>query len=297
MLLGDLPRKAAEVEPSETAVFFEGREITYGDVAVNTGRVANGLRKLGLRKGDRVAIMLPNIPEFIYSFFGIQRIGAVAVPFNTMYKGGEVSHILRDSGARAVIALANFAPLINEILPDLPDLEHVILTGERNVIFADPDATVFVQLVADRETFGEPDEAYRRIGEVLLATLTSLGVEDAWYKHRGSVRVGGKKLAGFLIQEVEELYVASILIFVEALRIEEFISVIWVPQEIKDKVMEPTVSVAEATGRRPAWEEIRDAVTQQFESAFGIRLAPGPLERDELFGYEKLRSLMARKDE
>ncbi len=295
MLLGELPEAAARANPDGTAVVFDGRKMTWKEVETSVCRVANGLGKLGIRKGDRVAIMLPNIPEFVFSFFAIQRLGAVCVPFNTMYKGGEVMHILRDSGARAVIALSNFAPLINEILHDLPALEHIILTGERSVVFADPESTVFVHLVAPKSRFASADEAYRKVGAALHDALRMLGVKDAWYKHRGSIRSKGRKMAGFVVQEAEDQYAAISVVFAGDFSVEEFISVVWVPQEIRDKVMEPLISVAEAIGRRPSFEEIRSAVSLAFEKEFGVRLESGSFARDEQFGYEKLRSLMGRR--
>ncbi|MBW2265008.1 MAG: AMP-binding protein, partial [Deltaproteobacteria bacterium] len=120
-------------QPDLVALYFEERAITYKDLNIKANRVANGLQGLGVKRGDRVAIMLPNIPEFVYSFVGILKLGAVSVPFNTLYKGGEIRHILKDSGAKVLIALTNFAPMINEIRSELPALEQVILTGERNL--------------------------------------------------------------------------------------------------------------------------------------------------------------------
>lgn len=294
MLLGNLVEQAARENPDAPALLFEGRTLTYAEVDASVRRAAEGFRALGLGKGDRVALMLPNVPEFVYAFFGAQRLGCVTVPFNTMYKGGEVAHILSDSRARAVVALANFAPLMNEILPDLPELEHVILTGERNVLFAAPEDTVFVQLVTDAGRFESADQAYRRTGEVLLDAVGRLGVEGAWYRHRGSVRLDGRKMAGFVVQQVEDLYIISAVLFTGALSVETFLSVLWVPQEIKDKVLEPIVSVAEASPRRPAWDEVQDAVTAAFEQGFGVRLEAGALGRDELFGYEKLRTQLCK---
>ena len=83
--------------------------------------------------------MLPNIPEFVYTFLACQKLGSVAVPFNTMYKGGEIFFILKDCGAKAIISLSSAVPLINEIKADLPNLEHIITIRERNLTFADPD--------------------------------------------------------------------------------------------------------------------------------------------------------------
>ncbi|MFW5738586.1 MAG: AMP-binding protein, partial [Spirochaetota bacterium] len=132
------------------AIRFEGKVTTYQELEEQANRVASGLASLCIGKGDRVAMMLPNIPEFAYAFFGIQKLGAVAVPFNTMYKGREISFILKDSDARAIICLTNFANLINEIREECPSLEHVIVTGQRTLVFVDPDATVNVQLVFER---------------------------------------------------------------------------------------------------------------------------------------------------
>ncbi|MCK4728204.1 MAG: AMP-binding protein, partial [Desulfobacterales bacterium] len=109
----------AASSPDLVALRFEGKVITYKELNLRANRVANGLQGLGVKKGDRVAIMLPNIPEFVYTLVGTLKLGAVAVPFNTLYKGGEILHILKDSGAKCLIALTNFAPMINEIRPEL----------------------------------------------------------------------------------------------------------------------------------------------------------------------------------
>ncbi|NVM57816.1 MAG: AMP-binding protein, partial [Desulfobacterales bacterium] len=62
------------------ALHFDAESITYRELNLRANRVANGLRGLGVVKGDRVAIMLPNIPEFVYAFLGTLKLGAVAVP-------------------------------------------------------------------------------------------------------------------------------------------------------------------------------------------------------------------------
>lgn len=120
----------ATCTPDAPAMVLEKDVISFKELNLKANRVANGLRDLGVKKADRVAIMLPNIPEFVYAFVGILKLGAVAVPFNTLYKGREVLNILKDSGAKVLFTLAHFAPMINEIRPELPDLEQVILTSE-----------------------------------------------------------------------------------------------------------------------------------------------------------------------
>jgi long-chain acyl-CoA synthetase len=291
MGLEALIRKWAKEKPGAPALIHEGREIPYDELDRASNRVANGLARLGIAPGDRVAIMLPNIPEFAYAFFAILKIGAVAVPFNTMYKGGEVAHILRDSGAKAIVALSSFAPMIHEVLPLAPDLRHVILTGERNITFADPASTVFVQFVLDAKAEPDLDALYRKAGEALLEALRTLGAASARYVHRGSLRTGsGRKIGGFVILEAEGSYIVNAQVFAGRFEPDRFMEVLWVPPEVKDKVLEPLSSVEEETGRRPSWEEIRGAAVAALEKGFGAALSESRMTRDESFGYEKLRS-------
>lgn len=289
--LGKMLEETAKKYRKKPALFFEGKEIIFEQLDENVNRLANGLRKLGIEGGDRVAIMLPNIPEFVYSFFALQKLGAIAVPFNTMYKGREILHILNDSGARAIITLTNFAPLINELKPDVPFLEHIILTGERTLLFVHPESTVAVQIVHHREFFPSIEETYQKVGGILVETLQKFGVAEAWYKHRGSVRVKGRKIASFTISEMENLVIMNGLCFLSKLETDDFFKVIWIPPEIKDKVLEPLTSIEEETGKRPDKEQFKDVIVQAIKQGFGVKIEEGSLKRDELFAYEKQRAL------
>jgi long-chain acyl-CoA synthetase len=276
------------------AIRFEGKTTSYQELDEQANRVASGFAALGITKGDRVAIMLPNIPEFAYAFFGIQKLGAVAVPFNTMYKGREISFVLKDSGARAIVCLENFANLINEIREECPALEHVIVTGQRTLVFLDPDATANVQMVFEKSAFPSAEEAFRTIGDVMVTVFKSLGVEDAWYKHQGAVRAHGKKLATILMSEIENLYVVNLVGFLSQMDTDPLFKVLWVPQEIKDKAVEPSTSVEAESGKKPTLEELRDRLTAELEKRLGITFEPGKLTRDELMAYEKNRALAGR---
>ncbi len=291
--LGTLLEEVTKNHKKKQALLFEGHEVTYRELNENANKVANGLASLGLAKGDRVALMLPNIPDFVYCFFGIQKLGAVAVPFNTMYKGREITHILNDCTAKAIITLTNFANLINEVSDEVPSLEHVILTGQRTLVFVSPDATVNVQMVVAKERFGSPEDAFRVVGEILVDTLKSFGV-DAWYKHRGGVRAGGRKIGTVLVSTVENLVVINALVFLGPLTMDDFFRLIWVTPEIKDKAVEPMTSVEEETGSRPDIGAFKDALLAQLYETLGIDVETGQLKRDELFGYEKTKALATR---
>ena len=292
--LGQLLEDAARRHKKKEALIFEGHAISYRELDEQAGKVANGLASLGLGRGERVAIMLPNTPEFVYSFFGIQKLGAVAVPFNTMYKGREITHILSDCGARAIITLTNFAPLINEIRADVPTLEHVIVTGQRTLVFAQPGSTAAVQMVVEKRRFASADEAFHAVGGLLVEVLQRLGASDAWYRHQGSIRAHGKKIATILISEIENLFVVNAVVFLDALKTDEFFKVVWVPPEIKDKALEPMTSLREESGREVTLEELRQVLAECLRERLGVELAEGALKRDELFGYQKNRALAYR---
>ena len=102
--------------------------ISYGELDTLSKHFAAYLQYLGLEKGDRVAIMLPNVLQYPIVFFAILRAGYIVVNVNPLYTCDEVVHQLTDSGAKAIIVLANFAKTIESALPKVPLLKHVIVT-------------------------------------------------------------------------------------------------------------------------------------------------------------------------
>ncbi len=114
--------------PNKIALIFEEKSFTYKQLDSLAGQVANGLRRLGIKRGDRVALFLPNIPEFIISYLGILKIGAVVVSVNVMLKSAEVSYILHDCAAKAIITTESLSEHVLEA--DLPDLQHILIAGD-----------------------------------------------------------------------------------------------------------------------------------------------------------------------
>jgi long-chain acyl-CoA synthetase len=295
MNLGRLLEEKTKEHPKRAALIHGDKSITFDELNKNVNRLANGLQGLGIERGGRVAIMLPNTPEFVYSFLACQKLGAVAVPFNTMYKGGEILYILKDCGAKAIITLNSTVPLINEIKTELPQLQHIITTGERTLTFADPESTFFLQGVLSKDVFKDLDEAYQRIGDALVQGFHTMGLEEVWYKHRGSLRVGGRKLAGFYFSEIETLYILNMICFLTPFDPSDFFHVIWVPPEVKDKVIEPLTSIQEELGKRPTDEQIQETIVGTLEEGLGVTLQKGSLARDEIFGYEKYKATAKKK--
>ncbi|MFM9888770.1 MAG: AMP-binding protein [Burkholderiales bacterium] len=104
-----------------------GGTITYGELDRLTAAFSAYLQSLGLVKGDRVALMMPNILQYPVALFGALRAGCVVVNTNPLYTARELSHQIRDSGAKAIVVLENFAHTVEQVLPD-SGIEHVVTT-------------------------------------------------------------------------------------------------------------------------------------------------------------------------
>jgi len=132
--LADTVRAAARRSPSRTAVLTTDGDAaghwTWAELDAEVDRVAAGLSGLGLQAGDRVGLALGNVREFVSSYFGTLRAGLVAVPVNTAYTHDERSHLLGDSGARAVVGFGREAAALAALATELPALEHVVVTGD-----------------------------------------------------------------------------------------------------------------------------------------------------------------------
>jgi len=116
------------------AVFYEGRTLSYRDLAAEVDRLAAGLVKLGIEPGDKIGIWMSNIPEWITAYFAIAKAGAVVVPMNTRYKAHEVGYILGNAEAKAVFLAQGFlgidyAAMLAEVRANLPLLREAITVG------------------------------------------------------------------------------------------------------------------------------------------------------------------------
>ncbi len=123
-LIDDAARKYG----ANIAVEYYGTRLTYLQLASLIERFARALVRLGIKRGDRISICLPNTPQFPIAFYGALKAGAVVVPTNPLYTPPELEHQLNDSGARAIVMLDQFYPAFASIRERTP-VEHVILTS------------------------------------------------------------------------------------------------------------------------------------------------------------------------
>jgi long-chain acyl-CoA synthetase len=128
MNIAQILERSRRLFPDKPALIFEGQSFTYRELSEMSNRVANGLAGLGIARGDRVAIFLPNTPAFMSVYFGIQKIGAVAVCVNSAYKADETRFILDDSGARVVVTTEELRG--NVPAENLPNLKHILIAED-----------------------------------------------------------------------------------------------------------------------------------------------------------------------
>jgi len=131
--LPDTLRNTAQKYPDRVALHFMGFEMTFKQLYEAVLKLANYLRELGIEKGDRVAIMLPNTPQAVISFYGVLFAGGVVVETNPMYTERELAYQLKDSGAKAIIALEILYPRIKRVEGET-DLEHIIITAIKDYL-------------------------------------------------------------------------------------------------------------------------------------------------------------------
>jgi long-chain acyl-CoA synthetase len=124
----DVLRIAAADVPDAPATAFLGAQMTYGEILHRSDRFATYLAQVGIGKGDRVGIMLPNCPQYLIAVFSILRIGAIVVNVNPLYTPREIAVVAQDSAMRALIVLDLLAPAVLAIR-EQTSIERVIITS------------------------------------------------------------------------------------------------------------------------------------------------------------------------
>ncbi len=136
----DLFERTAAAHPNAIAMVFLGRSFTYAELRGMIERFAGFLHERGVRKGEYVALMLPNSPQHWIAFYAAARLGAIHAGINVMYKTAEIEYQLADCGARTVITLDVFYPHFEALRRTLP-IDNIIVTSIRDL--ASSDAEVY----------------------------------------------------------------------------------------------------------------------------------------------------------
>ncbi len=178
MSVASILAETAHRMPDNVALIFNGQEIVYRELWDQTRGYAGALRELGVGPGDKVAIMIPNVPDFPRAYYAVLALGAVVVPIHALLKASEIEYVLRDSGSKLLICAA---PLLAEgakgaalagvdtlsvLVPDelveqlpFPRLEDAAATAEPIVSYAPRDPIDTATILYTSGTTGKPKGA------------------------------------------------------------------------------------------------------------------------------------------
>ncbi len=233
-------RATAARHPHRPAVILAGpgfhATLSYRSFDRDSDRFAQALIGLGIRPGDRVAVALPNLPQYPIAAYGVLKAGAVLVQVNPLYRGDDLSRLLADSGARAIVTLARLYPTVAAVRAATP-LEHIVLTAvadyfpplwralyaltrarrEGDTLPRDPRAHAWNRLLA-RSPAAPPDV---RVGPEDLAVLQYTGgttglPRGAMLSHRNLAANAAQGLAWFMgagLQEARERFLLAVPLF------------------------------------------------------------------------------------
>lgn len=176
---------AASTAPDADAFRYRDERLTYGDWLALSARLAGGLAARGIGRGDVVALLLPSTPLYHVAYQAAARLGAVTTGINVRYRRIEISHVLRQSGAKLLLAAASwhdadFRGIVEALRPQLPEL--------REIVWLEPDAirASTRAVVDDLGGAGAADAAAPDDPVAIVFTSGTTGApKGAWYTHRG----------------------------------------------------------------------------------------------------------------
>jgi long-chain acyl-CoA synthetase len=140
--------EAAQKHPNSPVTIFKGAKITYREMNEMTDRLAAGLASLGVKKGDRVGIFMPNTPQFVMAYFGVLKAGGVVVATNPLYSAREIEHQVNDAGIQVMLVMSNFYNLIKEVQPKT-GIKTLVVTNLKETL--PPLLSVLFTLVKEKK--------------------------------------------------------------------------------------------------------------------------------------------------
>lgn len=130
MTLGEMLERSAQRYPDKIAIVFKDRHVKYKELNRDANKLGRALNALGVGKNDKVGILMPNCPEFVVGVFAALKAGAVSVALNAILSGRELTYVINDSNAKAIIAAPPYDDLLAMLRPQIPQVKHIITLNE-----------------------------------------------------------------------------------------------------------------------------------------------------------------------
>lgn len=163
--------------PEKEALVFGDHRIEYGRLLEAIRRLAQGLKDLGVESGDRVAVMLPNLPHFCISYYAALQIGAVVVPINIISQEDELAYYLKDSGAKVLISWSGFTGHIIPAVQQATACKEVLLLGDKIPASTKSLTQIIAQSTPLKEIANIGEDKLAVINYTVLSSETALGAE------------------------------------------------------------------------------------------------------------------------
>jgi acyl-CoA synthetase (AMP-forming)/AMP-acid ligase II len=201
--IGELLRARAEAAPGAALLRFAGETTSRADLDTAVSRTARALHDLGVRRGDRVAVLMRNRPEYLHAWLGIVGLGAIFVPVIADNRPAEVDHVLLHSGSVALIVADDLLGPLGDVRARCPELRHLLVVG------AAPAGTVDFAAARDAASVSLPGAgpASADIAQIAYTSGTTARPKGVLLTHYAYVRTGQEFARFYGLTEADRLMV------------------------------------------------------------------------------------------
>jgi crotonobetaine/carnitine-CoA ligase len=215
--------------------FASGARFTYAEADAQANRLANGLAALGIRKGDAVAVMLPNGEDYVFVWLALSRLGAIHVAVNTGYAGRFLAHVLANAEAKVAIAHAEYLPRIDAIRAELPALRRILVAGSMDHVgsaggaalgLAPIEAMRLEDAVSSNASLPDVDVSYRDVNTIMYTSGTTGPSKGVLMPHAHNYLLGLGILENLGVTEEDAYYICMPLFHANAMFMQLYATMI-----------------------------------------------------------------------